>query len=137
MRHPDWAERLTAYLDSIRTTPYHPVTHNCGEFALGVVEAVTAESRESILQRAGVTMPDTEFGVTRVLAECGGMSGIVCRVFGEPSDRTLLAKRGDLAIMDGVGGHTVGVIENGAVLGITPKGVERHPLRQALAFWSI
>ena len=135
MRHPEWPARLAAYLADVQQKPYHPVTHNCAIFALGALEAVTGRERADLM--GGLELPESEFGVARVLAECGGVRGVATRAIGEMHAATLTAQRGDVALLDGDGGQTMGVVENGAVVVVTPQGLVRHPLKAMLGFWRV
>lgn len=40
-RHKDWRARLSAYVETCRTTPYDPGKHDCVLFAAGCIEAMT------------------------------------------------------------------------------------------------
>lgn len=137
MRHPEWPERLTAYLSEIRSRPYHPVTHNCALFALGALQAVTGRPAQEFLQAAAMDLPDTEMGVKRAIVENGDMRAIASRALGPISKATLNARRGDIALMEGDGGDTLAIVENGAALVLTPQGIQRHPLTEALGYWNV
>lgn len=138
MRRAEWLPRLTAYLSSIRSKPFHPVTHNCAVFTLGVIEAVRGIAPDAVLCGIGLELPQTEAGVRRLLLEQGDMRGVAERFFGCPPDAAVLnARRGDIALMDGKDGDTLGVVDNGAVVILTAKGLERHPIMRARGFWKL
>lgn len=139
MRHAEWGKRLTAYLHGIRATPYDPVKHNCGCFALGVIESVRGQPPGETLATLGLdAMPDTEIGVKRLLVERGDMGRIAAAFFGrEPSTDVLSAQRGDIAVLPGETGDSLGVVENGAVLVLTSGGLERHSIREAMGYWNV
>lgn len=139
MRHPEWGRRLTEYLHTIRQTPYDPVKHNCGCFALGVIEAVRGQPPSETLSALGIeAMPETDIGVKRLLIERGDMRNLASEFFGYPPSKGVLsANRGDIVVMPGEGGDTLGVVDNGAALVLTSAGLERHPIRDALGYWNV
>lgn len=139
MKRPnDWLERITEYLDGIVGIPYDPVTHNCATFTLGAIEAVTGETVVSVLKRLAIKLPTNELGVTRLLTERGGMRGIACEAFGgEPDPAFLQARRGDIALFDGTDGDTLGVVESGGAICVTPEGLWRFDLSESKGFWRL
>lgn len=138
MRQAEWLGRLTAYLTAVRSKPFHPVDHNCAVFILGVIEAVRGLKAEQLLIGVGLCLPDTEFGVKRMLVEHGDMRGIAEKFFGCPPRKDILnAARGDIVLMDGTDGDTLGVVDNGAAVILTANGLERHPIMQARGFWKL
>lgn len=139
MRHPDWLPRLHVYLDGARAWQFDPVRANCGIFTLGVIEAVTCKAPAAVLEQLGLEMPDSEIGVARVLADFDGMRGLAEAYFGEPARLDILnAQRGDIAILKGDDGDTLGVVEGAGVVCISSAhGIGRFPLTEAQGFWSL
>lgn len=138
VRVNDWLERLTVYLETVRAQSYHRVDHNCGSFILGVIEAVTGETADEVLSRLDLEMPDSEFGVARVLAERGDMQGLCEAYFGQAADPAkLCARRGDIVLFDGEDGDAIGVMENGGALVLTETGLWHRPLIEARGFWRL
>lgn len=139
-RLPDWVERLTAYLEQLRTQPFHPVSNNCALFARGAIEAITGADAITVLK---LEMPLTEIGAARVLLEQGGIRGLAEKFFGMPADPAILqARRGDLAIapadvLVGEDRETIGVVESGGILTVTPSGLWHMPLMHATGFWRL
>ena len=136
-RLPDWLERLTLYLDGVVARPYDPVAHNCATFILDVVHAVTGETPLEVLARIKLELPDTEFGVARLLAERGGMRGIAIETFGELNEFVMQARRGDIALFNTGHGETLGVVENNGALCVTPEGLWRFDLKGSMGFWRL
>lgn len=139
MRRQDWLDRLQAYLHSTREWHFDPVRANCAVFAMGVIEAVQGEPAAAVLERLQVDLPDTEMGVARVLASFGGVRGMAEAYCGAPARTDVLnAQRGDLAVLDGDGGDTLGVVEGGGVICVSSKaGISRFPLTDAKGFWRL
>lgn len=138
MRLLDWTERLHACLDARARMPYDPVANNCAMLVLAVIEAVTGITPAEVLAVAGVEMPGTTIGIARVLAEHGGMCGLAEVYFGKTPDPAILcAGRGDLALLDGNEGEVLGVVVNGGVIALTPKGLGTFPLTEAKGFWRL
>lgn len=138
MRHPDWLPRLHAYLDGARAWQFDQVRANCAIFAMGAIEAVTGEGQAAVLERLGLEMPESEVGVARVLARFNGVRGLAEAYFGQPARQDLLnAQRGDIAILDGDDGDTMGVVEGAGVICISSAhGIARFALTDAKGFWS-
>lgn len=137
-RRSDAIERLEKYLTRISALKYDPVQHNCGTFVLGALEVMTTDSVEMILARVGVDVPVSKLGVSRVLAECGGVRGLATRCFGGPGSAAVLcARRGDVAVLDGDDGECLGVVEVGGVICLAPEGLRRFPLSNAKGYWPL
>jgi hypothetical protein len=133
-RLPDWEQRLYAYLAEVRATPYHPVEHNCAHFVLGAVEAITGEDPAA---KIGITLPDTEIGVARLLVENGGMRGIAECYFGAEASPPLLGRRGDIGITNGMEGEVLGVFDTDGLICLTPDGIWRFNMRECLGSWRL
>lgn len=138
-RRQDWAERLAAFLNSEREIPFDPVSHNCITFGLGVIEAITGEAAADIVARLGEAMPESEMDVARILVAHNGVAGLAAECFeADPmTEGFLLAVRGDLVVMKGVDGDTIGVVENGGVMALTNSGLQRFGVDVVTGFWHL
>lgn len=138
MRPVDWVERLAAFLDGNVARPYDPVENNCANFALGALEAVSGVSSADILDKLGVDLPKAPGDVARLLVRFGGMRGIAEKYFGSPAATNLsCAMRGDLVVCNGDDGEVLGVMESAGVICLTPDGLARFPVTEALGYWSV
>lgn len=138
-RAPDWLPRLNAWLAAEHARRFDPVRAHCAHFVLGALEALTGVKPDEILAQLQIELPDTEEGVRALLAERGGMRGLGLALFG-PDLRAdgLNARRGDIAILDGDHGETLGVVEGGGVLcAASDTGLARFSLGEIKGYWSL
>lgn len=126
----DWLPRLWRYIESVRETPYHPVTHNCALFVAGAVEAVRGENP------ATAHALRSEADVEAVLRRYGGLRGLATFYFGEPAP-PLAARRGDVLIADGPNGDTLGVCAGDHGLFVFDDGLHPKKLKECLASWRV
>ncbi len=141
-RLDDWTERLTAYLDAVRSQPFDPARHNCATFVLGAIRATTGDDP---LTQLVIDLPDTEREVARILVERGGVRQIAESYFGHPAELGVIAaRRGDVVVapanvlIAGAGDReTLGIVEAGAVLFLTPSGLWHEPITTATGFWRL
>lgn len=140
-RHPQWEQRLYAYLAGVRGHAWHAVSNNCALFALGAMRAVLTDAEERFAG-LGIALPNSEYGAARVLKEVGGVRGLAERFFGEPPRPALHAGRGDVVLADGdllVPGsedvEALGIADGAQALFVGPTGVERHPLTACKGCW--
>lgn len=136
---PGWEQRLRRYLATASHWRFDLVRANCAHFSVGVIEALTAVPASDVIAASGATLPETDIGVRRVLAERGGMRGLATAVFGQaPREDVLTARFGDVAVLDGNDGETLGVVEGGGVLCVADDvGLVRVSLSEAKGYWSV
>lgn len=139
MRAHGWSQRLRVWLESAREWRFDAVQAHCAHFILGALAALTSESQADILLRLGVELPDTEAGVKRVLVERGGMRGLAESYFGCPARTDILnAREGDIAVLEGDDGETLGLVEGGGVLCVqATAGLARFPLSACTGCWRL
>lgn len=135
-RAPGWEERLNLFLDRNLRVKFDRVQFNCAHFILGVVAAVENIEPRAVLERLDAAFPDTDFGVTRFLKERGDMRGVAERYFGRPMSTAMLcARRGDIALLKGTEGDTLGVVTAGGIVYLTESGLWTCPVTEGLGFW--
>ncbi len=129
--------RLRAYLETAAAWRFDPVTAHCAHFILGAIEAMTGERAQDVLSRLGIELPENAIGVARVLREHNGMRGIAESYFGAPARVDVLnARHGDIAVLEGDEGETLGIVEGGGVLCVSgTTGLTRTALDEASGFW--
>lgn len=136
MRARGWEQRLNAYLDGILRARFDRVSFNCAHFILGVVAAVENVEPRLVLERLSAAFPDTEFGVARFLKERGDMGGVAEQYFGRPMNTAMLcARRGDIVLLKGRDGDTLGVVTAGGIVYLTDAGLWTCPITEGLGFW--
>lgn len=140
-RHPQWEQRLYAYLAGARGQAWHALSNNCALFALGAMRAVLTDA-DARFAGLGIALPDSEYGAARILKESGGVRGLAERFFGGPMRPVLEAHRGDVVLADGdllipgsEDGESLGIADGAQALFIGGSGVERHPLTACKGCW--
>jgi len=130
---------LREWLEIASQWRFDPVQAHCAHFILGALEATTGEPAAGILARLDLALPDSDVGVKRVLINRGGMRGIAESYFGCPARIDILnACEGDIVVLDGDEGETLGLVEGGGVLCVTSTtGLGRFPLSAAKGFWRL
>lgn len=126
-RHPDWRQRLTAYLRARAGQPYRPGRHDCALFAAGAVEAMTGVD----LARGWRGYRTLAEG-RRKLAD-GGHAGLgdLCAAHFE-AVAPLKARPGDVALVPlPDGGEALGIVQGSAIYLVTPQGLGLLPLTAA------
>lgn len=140
-RRENWPEIFAAYLHEVRGRPYDPVEHSCATFVLGAIRAITGDDPAAKL---GITLPRSESEVARVLVAFGGVRGLAEAYFGVPAGPVLHARRGDIVVTGGdilIAGcedrESLGVVETGGALCVTPQGLKHFPLGVCLGAWKV
>jgi hypothetical protein len=138
-RAPEWQQRLRAFLDQAALWQYDPVSANCAHFILGAVGALAGKDPEVICRELRIALPADEAGVRELLVKRRGLRGIATAYFGgKPRGDMLNAREGDIAVLDGDDGETLGVVEGGGVLCVAAdRGLLRIRLTQAKGFWAL
>lgn len=130
-RLPDWPERLQALIDARRRDPFTWGVHDCCQFALGAIAAVTG-------RHVPVRPYASERGAVRVLSRMGGFDGAVKQAGGVPIPPGL-AQRGDLVLVpqEGLFGSALAVCLGSAAFAAGVQGFASVPRAQWLAAWRI
>lgn len=138
-RAAGWQQRLRCFLDQAAFWKYDLVEANCGHFILGVIASVTNDEPRRICERLAIEMPTDERGVLGALAKGGGMRGLAVQYFGHEAHSDMLnAREGDVAVLDGEDGETLGLVEGGGVLCVAANGgLVRIRLDQAKGYWPL
>lgn len=79
MRLPDWKERFHAELEASLDVPPAFGTNDCLQFCARCILAMTGED-----PAAQFGAYNSELGAAQLMAEYGGVSGILTHAFGEP-----------------------------------------------------
>lgn len=132
MRQDDRVKNIARYVESIRSTPFDPVTHNCALFAAGAVAAATG--KDPVVE-LGIEL-HSEHDVAQVLERFGGVRGICEKYLGEMR-APLLAKRGDVVIKPGINGDTIGVCMGDHAMFLGPNGLQPRKLSECFGSWQV
>lgn len=111
-------------------TPFAWKANDCVSFAAGAVHAQTGRD---VLKDMGLRYR-TEVGAAKALARRGGLEAAVGEVLTPIAPA--MAKRGDVAGVQGPSGLMLTVIEGETLAGPGDHGVERWPRAAMLKAWS-
>lgn len=110
-RRPDWARRLTEFLDKSTTIQFDWERNNCLSMVCDAVEAMT--DVDPLADYRG-TYTD-EKSALAIVEGAGGMVEFVTTLLGPPLENPSMAGNGDVWVVDLPGGPTVGIFAGGAV----------------------
>lgn len=128
-RYPDWPERLHAFVEARRGTPFAWGKHDCCLFAADAVAAMTGADLAGTL-RGRYT---TRIGAARILKKQGGLRAIVdARMTRIP---TLAAGRGDVVLIETEQGDALGICLGRQIVAAGPDGLTFIGLERAEAAW--
>jgi hypothetical protein len=97
VRHQDWEERLTLYLDRVAEEPFKWGSHDCALFAANCVKAMTGDDPVEAFR----DVYDTAAGAALALREhgAGTLLKTMKSIFGDPISPHF-AQRGDVMMLD-------------------------------------
>jgi hypothetical protein len=127
MRLPDWKSRLTAYLAAKAPLLIEPGVHDCALFPAGAVEAMTGVDLAAEWRGRYTTFEEG----FKALNAAGYLDHIdlVARHFEEIAPA--FAWAGDLAVVDGPLGPSLGVVQGEGVYVLTGTRMGLLPLTHA------
>lgn len=117
-RFPDWQQRLTAYLHGIARLPLEYGRHDCALFAAGAVLAMTGVDFAADW-RGRYT---TRRGGLRIMRRSGYHDHVAFVRATFPPVAVAMALPGDLAVLDGADGPSLGVVQGPSVYVLHPAG---------------
>lgn len=132
-RHPDWPERLHAFIESRRDLPFEWGTHDCVLMAADWVREATGV--DPIEGWRGRWRSTSE--AARLLVQAGGIPGAVAERLGKPLESVLLAGRGDIALFVHEGRKTLGVVTDAGLACPGEQGMVIVPVADAEAAWRV
>lgn len=132
-RLPDWRPRLAAYLDGVARAPFAHGRHDCALFAAGAVAAMTGTDPAAAWRGQYATEAE---GLALLLAE--GIAGHVAAVDALfPRVPASFGQVGDLALVNGDHGPGLGVVQGEWIYVVTPRGLGRVGLLEAVTAWRV
>lgn len=130
MRRENWPKLLQDEVAAASSRPFEWGRHDCLQFAARCVAAITGEDHAA---RFGEYAD--ERGAVRLLAQHGGVAGILAAELGD-SVPPLLARRGDVVLAQIDGRATAGICL-GAVCAFAGDGVVYRPLATVERAWRV
>lgn len=127
MRLPNWRSALRDYVEDVARKPFRYGTHDCALFVAGAVKAMTGVDHA----RGWRSQYRSLAKGRKLLAEQGHQDHVamVASLFAEIP--VLRAQVGDIAVLDGDGGDTLGVVQGPYVWAVDPHGLRSVPLIKA------
>ena len=129
-RLEDWPERLAAYVDAHRDTPFRWGQNDCATFAAGAVEAITGHPME-------VPIVESAQDYARFVADLGALREHAADHLGAPLASPAFARRGDVVLMLLDGRETLGVCIGVEAAAPGASGVLTVPMSAASAAWRV
>jgi len=123
IRLPDWRGRLAAYLAAEAQLPFEYGASDCALFAAGAVEAMTGIDQAAQYRRRYTTLR----GGLRVLHAAGFIDHIAMTASLLPDVPPGRAQVGDIAVVQGDDGLSLGIINGAWVAVRMPNGVGHVP----------
>ncbi len=133
MRRPDWVARLRQVVEVWQTASFQYGSADCGRFAAACVDAVTGSD---LLAELAAQYSDERTAV-RFLAREGGIEAAVSRRLGPPSPPNALPRRGDVCLVPGHDGLSLGVSIGTTVAALNENGLEFAPLSEVVTHWRV
>ena len=132
-RFDDWVPRLSAYIADRQNMDFEWAVHDCMAFVAKCVEALTGT--DFFQDFSDYT---DEASAKVMLENNGGPFGIINTCLGMGSKDILSAGRGDVVVVDMPEGLTGGIVDDSGqfITLISPEGLRRVPLDQAIRVWS-
>lgn len=135
MRLEGWEGRLALAVSAAHAQPYELGRHDCFRLACRIVEALTGVDRWP--EFAG--RYTTERGALHLLAQhASSFEAAFDWFFGSPSVNVRLARRGDIAAIEGPDGKKhLGVVIDERVAALGPEGLVYVPCATCLCAWKV
>ena len=134
MRRPEWEQHLAALVDQWRHQPFVWGRHDCGQFALAVLRAVSARDWAQISIQSYASARGAQ-ALLRYM-NVPDMQALAEKMLGS-SLPSAYARRGDLAACSSQHGPALGVCLGGHVAHPGLHGLVFQPFTQALCCWRI
>ena len=127
-----WPKLLSEYMQGRQNMPFAWGSNDCMAFVAYAVEALTGE--QLFAEYGGYT---DEAEANAMLEANGGIEGILTVVLGQPSTRGMMAKRGDVVLLN-LPNPTAGIVDDtGQRIALVSKsGLLRCKLEKAKLSWS-
>lgn len=123
MRLDDWQARLREYLRTVAREPFKIGKHDCALFVAGAVKAMTGEDH-----MRGLRGYRTQAEGLRMIQAKGFIDHVdyVASLFDEVSPP--FAQVGDIAVVDGITGDALGIVQGSNVYTIGAAGLGVVPM---------
>jgi hypothetical protein len=126
-RHTDWKTRLVDYLGRVAPLPFTYGQHDCALFTMGAIEAMTGMDPGAPFRGRYETLR----GGIRVVRRAGFRDhvAIIAGLFDEIGP--VFAQAGDVAVVDGLDGPALGIVQGEFIYALSPDRLDLLPLLSA------
>ena len=132
-RHPDWPERLAAFIDARRHVPFAWGQQDCATFAADALLTITGQDRLAPLRGRWAS----EAEARQVLQQMGGLAWAVRRVLGRPMTTPGIAPRGAVVCARMADLPILGVHLGAVWCAPGPAGLVFRPAREVRLAWGV
>lgn len=132
MRYENWVERLYSFVDEMSDKPFAWGEHDCCLFAAGAIFAITGHDYAFGLRGTY----STEKEAYHLIKKMGGIKSIVGKALGDEI-KPLMAQRGDLVLIDGEHGDTLGICLGASCVAPGEFGLTYLPFNRAISAWRV
>lgn len=132
-RHPDWPERLAAFVESRRHVPFAWGSNDCATFAADAVLAMTG--RDPLVMMRGLWQ--CSFGAQMAMRTSGGLAWAARRQLGRPLQQPAAAPRGAVVCARVEGLAILGVHMGAWWCAPGAQGLVFRPAREVRLAWGV
>jgi hypothetical protein len=132
-RHPDWPERLAAFVESRRHVPFAWGSNDCATFAADALVALTGADPMAALRGRWTN----EAQALQVLQQTGGLARAAWRVLGRPLVHLAAAPRGAVVCARMRGLPTMGLHLGAWWCAPGERGLEFRPAFEERLAWGV
>lgn len=130
----NWIEQLQGAFEAAAKKPFDYGLYNCGLFAAECIDAMTGSERAAELK----TQFNDEASALEFVKRYGSIKAAVSARLGEPSDRWVDARRGDVCLMPTPWGPGLGICVGVQVAMMAPdSGLTHMKIDKIVAVWRI
>jgi hypothetical protein len=132
----DWPERLYAFLESKKSTPFKWGVNDCCTFAADVVFECTGVDPIDNLRPDGLASWSTELQASKVLKRHGGLAAMVTSRLGQPI-AVPMAQRGDVMMINMHDRAALVICLGAQYAGAGPAAITYGSINEATMAWRV
>lgn len=134
-RIKDWPEALASEMARVQNMPFEWGKNDCCLFACNAVKAITGKDLARSFR--GYKTRNEAFDLIKSFGGIGKLAESVAKKYSIPEIDPLLARRGDVCLLDAGRGETLGICVGDTIVAPGDKGLVGFPLMQGLRAWRI
>ena len=135
-RLPDWERRLIDITEKSRKKPFVRGKRDCGLWVCDVIKTITGVDLGVDYRGVYKNLDGAKLALKR---DGGSLYHATIKKLGLPMNNVNFAQRGDLVMLRGDEGLSLGIVDNSGakILGYNHTGLLSHPLSRAIKAWKI